>query len=371
MVAPIKGPTRYATPTGMIGQGAGSTYETVDRYGQSKPYTLPLPYTRKYQTVIQDTATGTLAPGGFTTGADSSWRTAPRIGTTPVDVLAMNRALAQFQEKLGNPSLWMATLLQCNQALGMIADRAEQGIRLLRAVKRRDEAGLWVVLRDIAGDKTTLSRPVRSSQIQRLGSSLSNTSLEVSFGWLPLISDVSAACETLSRDFDRIPVRGFGRHTDDTHRKWSIPPYDSYTEDTFMSARCVVGGKARITNPNLYLAHQLGLVNPLETLWEIAPWSFVVDYVYNVGQFLGGLTPYLGITFEDTYSSTAWVGYRYTTSRSTWGTGGTSTQAFLAKDAIRTLGLPTVKLARRPLTMSHFRALTSWSLLVQQVQKRL
>jgi len=371
MVAPIKGPTIYSTPIANISFGSGSTYERKEKYGQKRPYNLPLPYRKDYQTVVVETATGTYLPSfPNKSGADVSWRSAPRIGGSNADNLASNRALSKFQEKAGDPSLWMANLIQCQQSLDMISERALQGVRLIRAVRRRDVGGLMATLREIAGDSVKLPPHVQASRLKRAGSALSNTSLEVLFGWRPLISDVSQACEVLSKDFGTFPASGSGQAVDSSSRTWTVAPYDYWEESWLYRVRTKVGAKVRINNPNLYLANQLGLVNPFTTAWEVAPWSFVVDYVLNVGQFLDGLTPYLGLSLQDLYSRSSSVGYRFTSTRSTWGTGGSESCGYLAKDTRGATSLPPVRLAFRELTMKPLRAITSWSLLIQQVNRR-
>jgi hypothetical protein len=44
---------------------------------------------------------------------------------------------------------------------------------------------------------------------------------------------------------------------------------------------------------------QIGFNNPINLLWEIIPYSFVVDWFLPIGQYLEGLTNFQGLTFID------------------------------------------------------------------------
>jgi hypothetical protein len=51
----------------------------------------------------------------------------------------------------------------------------------------------------------------------------------------------------------------------------------------------------------LLLADQLGLVNPASFIWEAIPFSFLVDWFANVGEFLSNLYPFPGAVVERPY----------------------------------------------------------------------
>lgn len=53
----------------------------------------------------------------------------------------------------------------------------------------------------------------------------------------------------------------------------------------------------RIHSDVLYGINQLGLANPLATIWELFPLSFVIDWFLPIGDFLSALTGPLGTVF--------------------------------------------------------------------------
>ena len=64
-----------------------------------------------------------------------------------------------------------------------------------------------------------------------------------------------------------------------------------------------MGASIYVTNPNRYLLQQMGLANPLLVAWELVPFSFVVDWVADVGTSLGGITDLLGCTVIGPYTT--------------------------------------------------------------------
>ncbi len=64
-----------------------------------------------------------------------------------------------------------------------------------------------------------------------------------------------------------------------------------------------MGCEVTISNPNLYLANNLGLANPAIVVWELIPFSFVVDWFVTVGQFLENGSAWLGLTVTKPYTT--------------------------------------------------------------------
>lgn len=60
---------------------------------------------------------------------------------------------------------------------------------------------------------------------------------------------------------------------------------------------------ARVVDPDLVAASQLGLDNPYGVAWELVPFSFVLDWVLPVGDFLNAFYGPKGLTFLGGYAS--------------------------------------------------------------------
>ena len=130
-----------------------------------------------------------------------------------------------------------------------------------------------------------------------------------------------------------------------------------------------------VSNPNLFLANQLGFVNAGVVAWDVVPFSFVLDWFVNVGQFLAAFTDFWGLTISNSQTSLLWI--RETTKwqvNNTWPghPPGTvyRTYRFKRASATRRVGaIPGPTLAiRAPWVLSPVRGLTSISLLLQQLR---
>ena len=53
----------------------------------------------------------------------------------------------------------------------------------------------------------------------------------------------------------------------------------------------------KVQNPHLAELSSLGLVNPLEIVWEVTKYSFVVDWFLPIGPWLSALTADVGLSF--------------------------------------------------------------------------
>lgn len=129
---------------------------------------------------------------------------------------------------------------------------------------------------------------------------VTETWLEYWLGWAPAMGDIFNALDVLTnREFPNCHISiGTGFRSEDK-LVYNKPPIIGFD----IAARAGVVGcyaDAQVTNYNLYLANQLGLINPMKTGFDIIPLSFVAGWFVNVGQVLGALTAYAGVKLTNT-----------------------------------------------------------------------
>lgn len=272
-----------------------------------------------------------------------------------------NATYEKFVEKVTQERAQLAsTLAQWKKSRDMIVDRATRLYEGYKAVKRGDIKRLKSLWGKGAGVRAY-------SKLQ------SGNILEASFGWIPLVKDISTAVERLA---DGIPLASVRVRKSTQYWVRDTADFGSVVQTTALNGRieCSMRGWIRVTNPNTLLYNQLGLTNPAADLWEIAPWSFIVDYFLNVQAFLLSFTDFLGIELERTSRT-------FFTLEKGSVTGSWDLPEHLKPDynplshswdncvVNRLPGIvgPTLDL-RLPWTMSMQRAITSIALLIQQMK---
>lgn len=203
---------------------------------------------------------------------------------------------------------------------------------------------------------------LRESNVLKRGSKdLANNVLEMSFGWMPLISDIFTAHKILTGP---VPLQRVQAYSQQPYAVTLVASSNlRYIHSGYVG--CKIGADIRVDNYNLHLANKLGLVNPLAALYEVIPWSFVVNYFFNVEEFLNQWTADAGISWVNPYHT--YVLRELGTYHET-GTGGYLGRATGSVEQTVRSATPfpgVVFKVRPPWTLSAFRGATSAALLTQ------
>lgn len=154
---------------------------------------------------------------------------------------------------------------------------------------------------DSKGKVTTRSKRAWTTHLhKRYKTNLNGLYLEYIYGWLPLMSDIYNGIDQLTRGFrDREQVFSVVREVRDVLPQGAfVGPQGGWT--TFQggsaSQSCKVKLWGRVTSP-LHNFTALGLTNPLSVAWALLGFSFVVDWMIPIGDWLDHLTASLGVQF--------------------------------------------------------------------------
>lgn len=280
-------------------------------YRQAKPYTLPLPY-YDYQVTSAVVAVNAAKFGG-NYGAEN--------GVIPSQLYAIeterarNAAYEKMKDKLYSTASVGASLAEYRQSLQMVTNRSEQLLTLAFRIAKRDFKGALSVVKS-AG----ISSKSRKFKTEK---SFSNNWLEFVFGWEPMIQDIYDAAHVMQAPFERTRATGGSSETINFRQDNLSPGVLDIKVRRYGEVSCRMGVSMTIENPGLHLADQLGVLNPLTVAWELAPFSFVVDWFTTAGTWLSSLSDFAGTTLTDGFTTdqyrlteeNTWVDYPYGDSR--------------------------------------------------------
>lgn len=296
MVLPITGPVdkRWASPSLNAPRRDMCAYRKVWR--QARPYNLPLQYQADYG--------WTLARNGDNTTCDNWIHTSANVANS-VKIVAYDR----FKSKISDRASVGVSLIEASQSVQMIADRAVQMLSFGRALKRGRFGEAAAILKMPGG------RPPKGVSKRK---TVANNYLEFHFGWAPLVSDIYSAVDVLQSPLKSYSVKASAYDVFDVSWK----PTGLYSQGANVLSKQTIkyGTEVTVSNPNLWLANQLGLINPLTLVYEAFPFSFLLEWVTNVGQFLESGTDMMGLSQINPYTLQViddladyyWSGYAWT-----------------------------------------------------------
>jgi hypothetical protein len=213
-----------------------------------------------------------------------------------------NRCYAKLVDEIGKGAQLGTALAELGESYEMIYRRARTLRKAFNALRRFD---LPDVARQLALPDDVRRNAERKVSKRNL---LSSNWLEYWLGWAPSVADIAQAVDVIQRE---IPYKKFKvAVTTNVSTQWGELKSDQDFQFASSSIRGVLGyfGKVRVTNPNLYLAQQMGLVNPFLTGFQLLPLSFIVNWFVNLEQVLGSCTDFLGLALEDTGEFTSMTG---------------------------------------------------------------
>lgn len=278
---------------------------------------------------------------------------------------ALMKARERFNNQIGSDAALGVTLVEYKQSMNMIVQRAGQLLSFVKSLKRGKFGDAWYTLYESATSRGYVRDPPKG--LHR-GKPWASNFLEWHFGWSPLIQDIHDSVEVLQGSPPANPVRARATERHGTHTNHPAPgPGIVWWESLYGWVRVELAAEVYVSNPNLRLASQLGLVNPATLAWEVVPFSFVVDWFVPVGSFLNQWTDFFGLELLKARTTTTG---RVESKQLYSVPGAFEDRQFKYRYSLdRALGISDFKLQPRRVTgISATRAATAISLLIQQLR---
>lgn len=198
---------------------------------------------------------------------------------------------------------------------------------------------------------------------------LANQILEGTFGWAPMIQDIGSALEIVCSPLAPVWVSVASNAQGKTSGRGQ-----TYRNERSFEQRVSLSSKVSISNPNLFLANRLGLINPGAAAWDLIPWSFLVGMFVNANQLIGSVSELVGVrldlpsrteTTRFTQTQTEWSpwvpqGAIFSTATVTWKTKGRITTGEV---------IPPYSVQTRVPELNWSLAITASALLLQKAQR--
>lgn len=220
---------------------------------------------------------------------------------------ARDKAYAQIRA-LTTPASAGVFLGELREAIHMVRNPAAGLSRLILGEQYSStKRNLWAASRPNAKRRKS---PASKKQIKRsVSGAMAESWLENSFGWQPFISDIKSGAVALAKlnaDPQYIPFRVTGKASGQpviiNNGDWSTDGFVAYTETLIRNTTAEKhyygevcnslanpngGLTAAIDNLSRYTsAFGLTKAEFIPTVWELIPFSFLVDYFSNVGDIL-------------------------------------------------------------------------------------
>lgn len=218
-------------------------------------------------------------------------------GDVQVPSFVENRAIAEALLKVQDMKVDYGTALaEFRKSVDYLAKRMGDILFFIRLLRRG---------RFVEAARAIRARIQRDSRGKPFGvpKTAAQAWLEFQYALMPLIYDVYGTFELIKSGFredDKIfkvtrtvktPV-----NVDDYWSSSTTGVRHSVSSGKAMaSARVVLNG--RVTSPAMFALSNLGLLNPAVVAWELVPFSFVIDWLVPVGDWLQSLTATIGVDF--------------------------------------------------------------------------
>lgn len=220
--------------------------------------------------------------------ANGGWPTSNLTEMTSKALAAADSiALNRFHDKLSGEQVHLGQVIaERAQSIGLLANSVARLVNFLRYFTPKAS------LRAVTG---LLSK--------RGGRQVADDYLAFKFGAEPLMGDVKGAAEAVAHllvdklDTNTLKVTGSANKVEENTFSF-VRNGMTYVATQRVSVNVRYVCEYGLDNVLSREMSKLGLINPAEIIWEVVPWSFVVDWVLPVGNYIRHLTSDIGVVYR-------------------------------------------------------------------------
>lgn len=201
------------------------------------------------------------------------------------------RALTRLKDQQLDIGMALATR---KQTVDLLASTAAQLVRAYSAARR----GKWAQAARELGIRNSVRPGTKSA---------SSGWLQLQFGWMPLVNDIYGAYGLLQRgpksEGDLVVLRVKDQDSGVVDSTENYYPYGSQYGGGKLKVRKLYRRDLKqsfwykLNSAALFEAQSSGLTDPAVVVWDLVPFSFVIDWLLPVGQFLRNCTADVGFDY--------------------------------------------------------------------------
>lgn len=214
---------------------------------------------------------------------------------------ALGVLLGRLKSKEWNTVVFGA---EFGKSFGMIVNSATKMYAMFDALRKGNLGNAYKALGITPSNSYGTAGKRRYPKARSVRQNLQAHWLELQMGWKPLLADMDNAAKAIAdyvvrRPPDLCKVSGRGGREHSTAKtlsattQWGVG--QSVTTDT---NECQIILYYTFNDRTVATAKKFGLTTVLPTIWELVPYSWVVDYVIGIGDFLENLMAYQGLDFH-------------------------------------------------------------------------
>lgn len=221
---------------------------------------------------------GTVSPEWFM--GSNPLLAAPSVSTSSLQDIALTRAHSNVGSGEAQSLVIMA---EAEKTIKSIVDILKRAVKIGLALRRLD--------------MTALAREVSCKQ-------LANRWMEARYAIRPLVYDMIGVAKALTKSYGaghRVTYRSSESDSSTVSQNGVVvTPWGSAAEgrgylNKFSRTDVTARAGVLVAIDEVHSATVWGLDHPIEAIWELIPFSFVVDWFFNVGQTLASWTPEAGV----------------------------------------------------------------------------
>lgn len=311
-LAPAHGNTtgsRYSSVKALVSRGTATKVDGWREPTIFRGYVAkiePAPGDFDYDCVMAGKFYGKHTGTPYPSNSQVLWAGMEGSGRYPIDIGADNIAKQKVLSSLDKAELQLGVMLaEMTTTMAMLTGH----LTALYKHMSKAESFLQKLLKGGSNYRPHLYQKVLRTRATKsgvkkltrwLGKAAANRWLEYQYGWRPLMSDIYATSTLLDDQAKRRKIiTGKGSHSSGVSPTYTFPQVNDglmYVIPNLTSgAFCRVDWE--VSNAVASQLNRLGLTNILEIGWELVPFSFVIDWVAPIGDYLAALGAGWGLTY--------------------------------------------------------------------------